>query len=617
MVPVEHLQGSRKSKLMRSVVRDLAVLALLGGLVLFTNLGGPRLWDRDEPRNAGCAWEMQERGEWIVPWFNGELRTHKPILLYWLIRSAYAVFGVDEFAARFWSAALGIATVGLTYGMGRRLFGPRVAFWAGLILLTTLMFDVASHAATPDAVLIFCVTLSLTIFVVREFPAVETGQARDWSLPLGTGTAIAMYAAMGLAVLAKGPVGAVLPTAVVGMFLLLARLPAMPADAERPRGWRRLAAWARPWAPRHFFRTCLAMRPLIAIALILAVAGPWYAAVGWRTDGEFLRGFFWTHNVARAVQSFEGHRGGLWFYPVALLIGFFPWSVFALPCGWDLRRRWSTLGAERWGVIFALAWAGVWVGLFSLARTKLPSYVTPAYPALALVVATYVSRWSDGATVIATWLQRLPLAALAVTGGVLVVALPLVARRFLPGAEWLGVLGLVPLLGASATWWLQRQERRRWAAVSLSATAVAFVGLLFGLVPAVVDRYQQIDVLLVAIQRRGAAPEVGALGGLEPSWIFYGRRPIHELVLDAPPSVAVASSPYVPRPLQGVAEFLEANDRRVVIAHGRQMDELRRRFAGRLVVLADAPKFLKNDRLYLVTLDDALAQRPQASRQRQ
>ena len=82
--------------------RDAMFVMLLAGLVFFTNLGGPRLWDRDEPRNAGCAWEMIERGDWVTPVFNDELRSHKPVLLYWFTMAAYAVFGVNEFAARFW-----------------------------------------------------------------------------------------------------------------------------------------------------------------------------------------------------------------------------------------------------------------------------------------------------------------------------------------------------------------------------------------------------------------------------------------------------------------------------------------------------------------------------------
>ena len=86
------------------------------------DLGGPRLWDRDEPRNAACAREMLERGDWVVPTFNAELRVLKPVMKYWLMISAYKVFGVNEFAARFWSAVFALATVWATYFIGRRLF---------------------------------------------------------------------------------------------------------------------------------------------------------------------------------------------------------------------------------------------------------------------------------------------------------------------------------------------------------------------------------------------------------------------------------------------------------------------------------------------------------------
>ena len=107
---------------MNSTARHILLIVILGTLVLFSNLGGPRLWDRDEPRNAGCAREMLERGDWVTPVFDGELRTHKPVLLYWFMMTAYAVFGVNEFAARFWSAATAIGTALLTYGIGRRLW---------------------------------------------------------------------------------------------------------------------------------------------------------------------------------------------------------------------------------------------------------------------------------------------------------------------------------------------------------------------------------------------------------------------------------------------------------------------------------------------------------------
>ncbi|MFO0904506.1 MAG: glycosyltransferase family 39 protein [Pirellulales bacterium] len=613
----------------QATIRDLVVLAALGVVVLFTNLGGPRLWDRDEPRNAGCAYEMRERGDWITPWFNDELRSHKPVLLYWLILTAYSVFGVNEFAARFWSATLGIGTVWLTYGIGRRLFNARVGFWAGLVLMSTLMFDVASRAATPDAALLFCVTLALAAYVWGEFPRREGGVGRDWTISVRGVTALACYSAMGLAVLAKGPVGAVLPTAVIGMFLLVRRLPAatpvmagdstaIPTTAAAPprfmkRLWRGLVACVRPFAPLHFLETCWAMRPATAVALILAIAAPWYVWVGVKTDGEFLRGFFWQHNVARAVQSFEGHRGGPWFYPLALCIGFFPWSVFATPLGFDLVRRWRRDLADRPSLVFLFCWAGVWIGLFSLAKTKLPSYITPSYPALALLVATFLVRWREGAALVGKQLERLPLAVLGLAGLGAAIGLPIAAYRYLPGAEWVGVIGLVPMVGAAVAWRLTQQDRRALGLATVAAAALLFVTGLFSVVAQVVDTRQQSHVLLAAIDQYDAQSEVGSLGGYEPSWVFYGRRPIQELTLEpsyAQASQAAATSPYAAKPIAEVEAFLTENRHRIAIVHGRQLAALQTRFGGRLVVLAEAPKFLRNETLHVVTLHEEVARRP-------
>ncbi|MCY2986401.1 MAG: glycosyltransferase family 39 protein, partial [Planctomycetota bacterium] len=268
---------------MRRIWMHLALIIVVAGIALFTNLGGPRLWDRDEPRNAGCALEMLQRGDWVIPFFNGELRAHKPALLYWLIMSAYSLFGVNEFAARFWSAVLGMGTALATYGIGRRLFHARVGLWSAVILSTSLMFDVAGRAATPDSTLIFFSTLSLLVYVWGVFrPKVgETGQRNNSLAPVLRGegggegprnnslapvlrgegrgegprnnslapvlrgegrgegpnsywfptrwvVVAGMYALMGLAVLAKGPVGFLLPASVMASFLAIRRFQGRP-----------------------------------------------------------------------------------------------------------------------------------------------------------------------------------------------------------------------------------------------------------------------------------------------------------------------------------------------------------------------------------------------------
>jgi 4-amino-4-deoxy-L-arabinose transferase-like glycosyltransferase len=585
-----------------------AIILAVSSLVLFTNLGGPRLWDRDEPRNAGCALEMMQRGDWVVPFFNAELRAHKPVLLYWLIMSAYTVLGVSEFSARFWSAALAIGTALATYGMGRRLFHANVGLWAAVILATTLMFDVAGRAATPDSALIFCSTAALLVYVLSAFPANGTYFPQRWW------AAGAMYALMGLAVLAKGPVGAVLPTAVIGMFLLIVRLPKATDPIERPVWQRWLLAAIRPFSPSHFLRTCWSMRPLTAILVILAVAGPWYAWVGWRTQGEFLRVFFGEHNLGRAAQAMEGHSGGLWYYPLAILVGFFPWSVFAVPVASDVAARVRQRATWSPGYVFALCWIGVYVSLFSLAQTKLASYVTPCYPALALLTACFVWHWTRGLA--AGW-RGWPagaIVALGLVGLVMAVALPLAAHRFLPGEEWLGLVGLIPLLGALVAIRFERKQQFLAAAQTVAVTAVVFTATMFGWGVLRVDRHQQNQLLLTMVERAGGHPRIGAFGRLEPTWVFYGGRPIDELTLD-PTAAAAATGPWKPKPRPLAPNFFGSGQDRFIITTDRSWNQLRATLPPQAAVLAECPLFLRRERLLLIGVAPRTAEATRANRE--
>src|SRR5688572_18340956 len=135
-----------------------AIVAGMAALTFFLGLGSPQLFDEDEPKNAECGREMFVRGDWLVPTFNEELRTDKPILVYWFMLSAYHLFGVTEFAARFWSAVHGVGTCLLTYNIGRVLFSRRIGLWAGIMLASSLMFTTVARASTPDSTLIFFTT---------------------------------------------------------------------------------------------------------------------------------------------------------------------------------------------------------------------------------------------------------------------------------------------------------------------------------------------------------------------------------------------------------------------------------------------------------------------------
>jgi 4-amino-4-deoxy-L-arabinose transferase-like glycosyltransferase len=584
---------------MRQIGLHHAVIAAVAGLVLFVNLGGSRLWDRDEPRNAGCAAEMLARGDWVVPVFNAELRAHKPVLLYWLIMSAYSVFGVTEFAARFWSAMLGVGTALATYQLGRRLFSPAVGLWAGVIVATSLMFDVAGRAATPDSALIFFSTAALAVFVLTGL------DPQQGYFPASRAAVFGIYGLMGMAVLAKGPVGVVLPTAVIGMSLLILRLPESASAEPRSRQARWLA-WLRPFGPRHFLDTCRAMQPLIAIAAVSLVAVPWYVWVGMRTGGEFLRVFFLDHHLSRATSPMEGHHGSVLFYAGAILVGFFPWSVFAIPAAveWraSLKRR-----TERTGAVFAACWAGVFIGIFSLAQTKLPSYVTPCYPALAILTAVCLDRWVRGEMAVRRAWMAVAFGLLGAVGLVLLVALPVASAWFLPGEAWLGLLGLPLLAGAIACLVLLARHRRPAAALTLAGTAISFVALLFGWALPRVDRHQQNQRLLAAIDQLGQQPRVGAFGALEPTWIFYGGRPIDELTTGADPRNAARGGRWTPKPWPEAAQFYGDGHDRFIITTDRHWPALRERLPAGAAVLAQCPRFLRSGNLLLIGREPAVA----------
>ena len=165
------------------------LVLLLASVVMFTALGGPRLWDRDEPRNAGCAAEMLAANDWVTPVFNGELRSHKPVLLYWLIMPGYQAFGVNEFTARMPSALLAVGTCLLTLFMGTRLFNRQVGLLSAIILCTTMMFVVAGRAATPDSVLIFFTTAATAVFVAWAFPRRDPSELSTAATAVGPAVA--------------------------------------------------------------------------------------------------------------------------------------------------------------------------------------------------------------------------------------------------------------------------------------------------------------------------------------------------------------------------------------------------------------------------------------------
>jgi 4-amino-4-deoxy-L-arabinose transferase-like glycosyltransferase len=320
---------------------------------------------------------------------------------------------------------------------------------------------------------------------------------------------------------------------------------------------------------------------------VLAVATPWYVWVGLATEGEFLQGFFLKEHFGRASTAMENHSGSPLFYPVALLFGFFPWSVFAVPLLIDLTARFrQAAGRNREGLIFAACWVGVVIGAFTLAATKLPSYVTVCYPALALLAGGFADRWARGVLASHPLWERAALACLAAVGVVIMIGLPLASNRYLPGEQWLGVIGVIPLLTAIVCWLALRSGKTTVAARSFAGGAAVFVVVLFGIVTGQVSRHQQSLVLLDEIASRSEQASIASFGCLESTWVYYAGQPIRELPAGRTNGAA--------------SDFVRENPEPFILTTDRSLAALQAQLPDDFGVLAEVPYFLKKDRLVLV-----------------
>jgi 4-amino-4-deoxy-L-arabinose transferase-like glycosyltransferase len=457
-------------------------LLLLAGACLFLlNLGGPSLWDVDEGRNSTAAGEMWQSGDWLVPKFNGRLRVDKPALLYWLQAEAYALFGMTEFAARLPSALAALLTVLLCYELGRRLFTAETGLLGGLVLASSPMVCAAARFANPDALLNLCSVLTL-FFFWRGYP----GGGWFWFVSTGV--------ASGLGVLAKGPVGLVLPAGVIGLFLL----------------WNRnlRVLWDR--------------RLLLGVVAFSLVALPWYILVAIETRARFLQGFLMSHNVDRYLNPKENHAGSMLYYPLVMLIGFAPWSFFlgflAWYGGWSaVRRPWSWTrqwwqrardhggdepsrseeAAQRAAGLtpavnpelapayrFLLCWIGLYLIFFSIAATKLPNYILPIYVPLALLLGRFLERWRRGSIRPPALLFSFSLSGIALTGllaacGVLLAGGKLPMRfmndHYVAGIERWAWMGLIPAVTAIIAWRYLRRNNPGGVIASMTLGVILFV----------------------------------------------------------------------------------------------------------------------------------------------
>ncbi len=517
-------------------VRSYLLLAITVA-VLFSFLGSARLWDRDEPRNARAAQEMLERNDWIVPTFNGELRSHKPVMLYWLEMTAYKIFGRSEFAARLPSALAAIVSVMTIAWLASRLAGEgrwlgATGFWTGAALATCTLFVMAGRAATPDGCLIAFSTLGIAALVggllvpPAERSRLATSIIRE---RLSWQYALIGYGALGGALLTKGPVGLVLPLLIVHSWWVAMHRERWTRNEPFPSRMRRIMFYVGSvLKPQLILRSLTTLKTIPGVALAIAIAAPWYIAVGIATDGQFVEEFFWRHNVARAVSSMEGHNGGFLFYPVALMIGTFPWSLWLIPIAWWGLKAKRRGAAGRTTVTLAAVWMGVTIIAFSFARTKLPSYITSCYPGVALIIGGFLKDFAaDIRMPSRAWRTVAGAVALFVAMGLATGLIWFSVSEELPLVGWVGCSSLILAIAGACGWIVDWQERPRWVPVIwLTAAVLLHIGL-FGIGTRTVDKYRsEVDMLVALDDMSDGKTHWYGVGGIEPSWIFYLNKPV-------------------------------------------------------------------------------------------
>ncbi|MCA8949511.1 MAG: phosphatase PAP2 family protein [Planctomycetes bacterium] len=312
------------------------------------------LLDVDEPRFAAASRTMLATHDWVVPWFNGEERFDKPILIYWLQALAMALVDPIEAAARL-PSAVGVALAAVaTAGIGRLLgLALLPALLAGMIAATAPLAQALAHGATADGLLYGLVT------------AIAFVQIRRYRCGADVASWLALWVGIALAFLTKGPPALVGPIA-LALGLCWA--------GARPRPWPTLGS--------------------IALAILLVAA--WGVPALIQTDGGFFSRGVMHHVVERSLRPFEGHGGfAPWWlltYFVTIPLTMLPWSLL-LPWAWNtLRGRAAplTVGAGQDLAPATRRLLGIWVlgvvGTFTLVVSKLPHYVLPCYPALALAI---------------------------------------------------------------------------------------------------------------------------------------------------------------------------------------------------------------------------------------
>lgn len=460
----------------------LGFLAALVGLLFFYKLGSYSLFDVDEPRYAEAAREMIVRGSWITPYFNDAIRLEKPVFFYWLLIGSYKLFGVNEFAARFVSAMAASGLVALTYSLAAYCRSRRVGVYAAVILASSLEVIGLARMSITDMTLAFwiCSTTASLFMAIHK-------DARWW---------LVAGLLAGFGILTKGPVSLVLPGMIATLYALTTgRLKTMFLNRYLP----------------------------LALVIAAAVALPWYFLAYQENKAIFLDSLY-NNNVSRFSGAVDYHSEPPYYYVIVLLVGALPWTPHLVAAGQHVLRQFRKDDL----LTYAAFWAVGVFGFFSIADTKLLTYILPMFPGLALVLALTFDAVSTGIHRIAAWtlVGLLAAAGIALTPNLLPAEAGHIADN-----PWV-ISGWAALLVGSLLSALMFNRRQISQAVLTHGVTMALVAViaLNGIVP-VVNQATQGSMNQFVREVPTGAPLV-TYEIIRPSLTFYAQRGIPHIARD-------------------------------------------------------------------------------------
>lgn len=460
-------------------------------LVWFFVLEARSLIPTDEGRYAEMGREMLLNNDWVTTRLNDIKYFEKPPLQTWATALAYQLFGIGEWQARLWMgicAMLGILSV---YFTALRIFNARVAYLAAIMLGSCLFWIALGNINTLDMGLSSMMTIALCALLLAMHHSTSPLASRNWMLLCWVG--------MGLAVLSKGLIGIVLPGAVLVIYTALTR------DISI---WKKL----------HIGKGLL---------VFFAVTAPWFILVSIKNP-EFAH-FFFVHEHLQRFTSEVHHRAGPWYYFIPLiLLGVLPWLGVLFPTlhhSWQRTDDASSTFAPR---KLLLIWCVFIFIFFSVSGSKLPSYILPIFPALALLMACY---WDSAST----RLHNIGIIVFMVMSAVGICYTPFVHTLaksaleiplYLAYQRWISVATAIAFIGSVAAFYALKRYGHMLAATILAiAGFVCFQLLLIG--HNGIGTHASGKLLAPLIEREiTPSTTLYLVGKLDHTLIFYLRRPM-------------------------------------------------------------------------------------------